>query len=233
MAEHFPDDEAATSGFGRRHLHEDEARLLYEADYLAPPDMRVPGSWRISAGGVPVPPSPTRADRWAEIARIWLGLPESSRNLPRYGPDSNAPWTMYFDRRHADQLAATNRVEPRGHHNSEGRRQWWGIPGRTLEAVLEHIEGGIPPRYEYPPLPAFSRRRGSSWTPRRMETTSSSSSSSRSGSSGSPTFLPFKPEPQETPFGRHTRIADIVINDPGAFSCLVKPKTEPRLLPVK
>jgi len=31
MAERFPGDGAAANGFGRRHLHEDEARLLYEA----------------------------------------------------------------------------------------------------------------------------------------------------------------------------------------------------------
>ena len=45
MAERFPDDGAAANGFGRRHLHEDEARLLFEAEYPVPPDMRVPGAW--------------------------------------------------------------------------------------------------------------------------------------------------------------------------------------------
>ncbi|KAE8779540.1 Homeobox protein KNOX3 [Hordeum vulgare] len=102
MVERFPDGGAAANGFGRRHLREDEARLLYEVDYLALPDMRVPGSWRLSAGGVPVPPPPTRADRRAEIARIWSGLPESSRNLSQYAPNNNAMWTTYFDRRHAN-----------------------------------------------------------------------------------------------------------------------------------
>ena len=67
MAERFPGDGAAANGFGRRHLHEDEARLLYEAEYPVPPDMRVPGAWRISAGGVPVPPPPSGAARRAEI----------------------------------------------------------------------------------------------------------------------------------------------------------------------
>ena len=33
MAERFPGDGAAANGFGRRHLHEDEARLLYEAEH--------------------------------------------------------------------------------------------------------------------------------------------------------------------------------------------------------
>ncbi|KAE8795813.1 Homeobox protein KNOX3 [Hordeum vulgare] len=190
--------------------------------------MRVPGSWRLSADRVPVPPPPSRTDRRAEIARIRSSLPESSRNLPRYAPDSNTLWTAYFEHR---QLAATNGVEPRGRHNSEGCRQWWS--DRTLEAALEHIEGSNARRCDYPPPPAFSRRRGSSWTLRRVETTSSSSSSSRSRSSGLPAFLPVKPEPHETPLGRRMRSAGIVINEPDASSHLVKPKTELGLLPVK
>ena len=54
-------DGAVVNGFGRRHLHKDEARVLYEAGYPAPPDMCVPGasgsqgSWHLSEGGVPVP----------------------------------------------------------------------------------------------------------------------------------------------------------------------------------
>ncbi|KAE8782293.1 SEC12-like protein 2 [Hordeum vulgare] len=64
-----------------------------------------------------------------------------------------------------------------------------------------------------------------------METVSYSSSGSRS--SGSPAFLPVKTKPQEMPLGRHTRSVDIVIRKPDASSHLVKPKTEPRLLPVK
>ncbi|KAE8789802.1 Homeobox protein KNOX3 [Hordeum vulgare] len=128
--------------------------------------MRVPGSGRLSVGGVPMPPPPTGVDRPAEIARIRSGLPKSSPNLPRYTPESNTLWTVYFDRRHTDQLVATNEVEAHDNHNSEGRCQWWGVPSRTMEDALEHIEGGNSSRYEYPPSPAFSWRRGSSWTPR-------------------------------------------------------------------
>lgn len=43
IVERYPGDGAAANGFGRRHLHESEARLLCEADYPAAPDMRVPG----------------------------------------------------------------------------------------------------------------------------------------------------------------------------------------------
>ena len=36
-------DAAAANGFGRRHLHKDEAWALCQAGYPCPPDMRVPG----------------------------------------------------------------------------------------------------------------------------------------------------------------------------------------------
>ncbi|KAE8788640.1 Homeobox protein KNOX3 [Hordeum vulgare] len=97
-----------------------------------------------------------------------------------------------------------------------------------LEAVLEYIEGGNSPQLEYSPPPSFSHCRGSSWTPRRMETTSSSLFGSRSCSSGSPVLLPVKTEQLETSLGRRTRSGE-----GGSSSRLVKPKTEPTLLPVK
>ena len=74
MAERCPGDAAAANCLGPRRLHEDEARLLYEADYSVPPDMRVAGSWKLSAGGIPVPPVPTGAERRAVIARIRSSL---------------------------------------------------------------------------------------------------------------------------------------------------------------
>ena len=80
MAERYPGNSTATNGFDRRHLHEDEARLLYEVDYPAPPDKRVPGTWKLSAGGVSVPPVATGAERRAEIARIRSLLSEEQRN---------------------------------------------------------------------------------------------------------------------------------------------------------
>jgi hypothetical protein len=39
------------------YLHEEEARALYEAGYMAPPDMRVLDDWRLSTG-VPIPLEP-------------------------------------------------------------------------------------------------------------------------------------------------------------------------------
>ncbi|KAE8797627.1 Homeobox protein KNOX3 [Hordeum vulgare] len=102
MVEHYPGDGADANGFGRRHLREDEARLLYVAEYRRRQTCWVSGSWRLSADGIPVPPPPTGAERWAEIVRIRYGLPENSCNLPRYTPDSNALWTALFKRRPAN-----------------------------------------------------------------------------------------------------------------------------------
>jgi hypothetical protein len=55
------DDGAANNGFGRRSLHQWEGRLLYAAGYPARPDFCAPGDWRLSAGGVPIPPPPQGA----------------------------------------------------------------------------------------------------------------------------------------------------------------------------
>ena len=128
MAERYPGDGAAANGFGRQHLQEPEARLLYKAEYPAPPDMRVPGAWRLSAAGVPVPPVLEGAARRAEIARIRSSLTEEQQNEPRYAPDSV---TLYFERHREEQIASVNCVIPRGRLNSEGRREWWGVSGST------------------------------------------------------------------------------------------------------
>ena len=85
---------------------------------------------------MPVPPPPTGAARRAEIARIRVSLLRVAREGPRYVPDSLL-WEPYFRRRHTEQLEATNGVEPSGRLNSNGWRRWWGVPGRTLEAVIE------------------------------------------------------------------------------------------------
>jgi hypothetical protein len=38
------------NGFDHRYLYEWEARALYEAQYMVPPDFRCPGTWRLSTG---------------------------------------------------------------------------------------------------------------------------------------------------------------------------------------
>ncbi|XBJ22429.1 hypothetical protein VPH35_000823 [Triticum aestivum] len=176
--------------------------------------MRVPGAWRTSAGGVPVPPVPTGAARCAKIARIRSSLPRAAREGPRYVPVSPL----------GAVLPPTARRAARGHQRRRALRQVqrrWpasvvGRAGRTLESVLEYIEGGNTPRLEYPAPPSFSRLRGSSWTPRRMVTGVSSSSSG-----GSPCLhlRPVKSEPQDTPVSARTRSSGV----------LVEPKVESSL----
>jgi hypothetical protein len=56
-----------TNGFSRRYLHEWEARALYVLGYMAPPDFRFPGTWRLSAGGIPILPVPHGAKSSAAI----------------------------------------------------------------------------------------------------------------------------------------------------------------------
>ena len=102
-----------------------------------------------------------------------------------------------------------------------------GRPGRMLHAVLRHLKGGNDPPMMYPAAPV---RSGGQWM--LMRTASSSSSSSRSSSSGLPALFSVKAEPAETPLGRRTRTAGIVINEGGRASSstpphFVKPKTEP------
>ncbi|XP_044411188.1 uncharacterized protein [Triticum aestivum] len=188
-------------------------------------------------GSVPVPPAPTGAARRAKIARIRSSLPEPQRNQTRYAPSRNALWTRTSSGATRSRSLLPTASSPRGRHNSEGRCRWRGVPGCTLEAVLDHIEAGNTPRLDYLAPPSFSRHRGSSWTSRRMETAISSSSGSGSLSSGSLALRPIKPGPQETPLGRCTGGGALVINEgvhPSRSSYrLVRPKTEPYLLPVK
>ncbi|KAE8767805.1 hypothetical protein D1007_60794 [Hordeum vulgare] len=147
MVESFPGDGATVNGFDRRHLREDEARLLYEEDYSTPPDMRVPGSWRLSVGGVPVPPPPSRAEQHAKIVCVQSGSRETYEAC-RGTPQHHHAADGILQTSARQPARCHQRGGPRGRHNSEGRHEWWGVPGRTLEAVLEHIEGGNSSRYE-------------------------------------------------------------------------------------
>jgi hypothetical protein len=71
MAAYPSDDDGATNnGFGRRLLHQWEGRLLHAAGYMAPPDFRAPRGWRLSAGGIPIPPPPTGAALDATIDEV-------------------------------------------------------------------------------------------------------------------------------------------------------------------
>ncbi|KAE8791292.1 Homeobox protein KNOX3 [Hordeum vulgare] len=137
--------------------------------------MRMQGAWRLSAGGVLVPPPPSVAKRRGKIACIRASLLKHARLEERYVLDSLPVWTAYFQRRHADHLASTNGFPAaRGRHNSDDHRQWWDVLERTLHDILKHIEGGNEPPLQYA-APSLSHRSGSSWLPRRVAGSSSSS----------------------------------------------------------
>ncbi|XBI48710.1 hypothetical protein VPH35_112388 [Triticum aestivum] len=235
MGERFPGDGAAANGFSRRSLHEWEAYLLFEANAPASPDMRAPGWWRLSAGGIPIPPLPdvdVHPDYFAdEIARVRVSLTEEQRALPHYAVGNHEASAAYFQHRQAQRLASTNGAPVvRRSKNSESRRLWWGAPGCTLLAVLQHLEGGNDSPLTYPPAPV-PRRSGDQWMPRR---TGSSSSSSRS--SGSSMLLGVKAEPAETaetPLGRRTRNEGGRASSSAALPRFVKPETEPGLAVMK
>jgi hypothetical protein len=152
--------DATNNGFGRRSLHQWEGRLLYAAGYMAPPDFRVPGGWRLSAGGIPIPPPPTGG----AIDEVIETMSDEQRADPRFYPENREAWTAFFRRRYECELAAYEGPSPPpACNNATGGRRWWSAPGRTLEFVLEHIERGNDPVLEMPPpRPTLSRCRGSS-----------------------------------------------------------------------
>jgi hypothetical protein len=201
MVGYGSDDGAANNGFGQRSLHQWEDRLLYAEGYPAPPDFRAPGGWRLSAGGVPIPPPPQGTTLDAAIDEILEGMSDEQRADPRFYPDNYPVWNTFFRRRYERELAAYDGPSsPPTRNNTAGRRHWWSTHGRTLEAVLTHIECGNSPVLGMPPRqpPTLSRRRGSSWIPWQMASRSSGSARSASWSSTS-TPRTMKQEPPSTP----------------------------------
>jgi hypothetical protein len=160
MAEQFPRDGAAANGFGSRSLHDWEARFLYEANYPAASDFRGPPSWRLSVGGVYIPP-PQRSMRRSR------SLSPSCRTRSGHSgvvPGNHAAWDAYFRERYERELASfEGPPPPPARNNSEGRHRWWSTLGRTLAAFLGHIQTGNSPIPQMPSrtLASISRRRES------------------------------------------------------------------------
>jgi hypothetical protein len=151
------------NGFGRQYLHEWEARLLYEAKYMALSDFRCPGTWRLSAGGIPIPSVPHGAARQASIHQHYYEvLTPEERNDLLWDPNNEDQWTAFFTECHLAELAHyEGNGPPLPNKNAAMRKVWWGIEGRTLLFVLDHIAVG-----NYPRLTMPQRQH---WLPCRMD----------------------------------------------------------------
>jgi hypothetical protein len=173
---------------------------------MAPPDFRCPGTWKLSAGGITIPPVPRGAARQAAVHRHYYEvlMPEEC-NDPQWDPDNVDHWTAFFTECHLAELAHYEGNDPSPpNKNAAARKVWWGIEGHTLPAVLDHMAVGNNPRLTMPQR---------HWLPRRMD--APVSSSSRSSSSA-----------PRTPHGG----VDIIIGSPSlAPTHLLRLKKEPRL----
>jgi hypothetical protein len=224
------DDGAANNGFDRCSLHQWEGRLLYAAGYPAPPDFRAPGGWRLSAGGIPIPLPPQGAALDAAIDEILEGMSDEQCADPRSYPDNYPAWNAFFRRRYERKLAAYDSPPPPPVSNNAAgrRRRWWSARGRTLEAVLEHIENDNSPVLGMPPpqRPTLSRRRGSSWMPRWMTSVSSGSASARSASWSSASTL--RTVKQESPSAPLRRNSGALVISEGAHTASPPHRRKPR-----
>jgi hypothetical protein len=88
MADYGSDDGAANNGFGQRSLHQWEGRLLYMAGYPVPPNFRTPRGWRLSVGGILIPPPPVGAALDAAIDEVLEGMSDEQRAEPCFYPDN-------------------------------------------------------------------------------------------------------------------------------------------------
>jgi hypothetical protein len=120
------------NGFGCHYLHEWESRLLYEARYMAPPDFRCPGAWKLSAGGIPIPSEPHGAAHQATFHRHYYEvLTPEERNDPQWDPDNIDHWTVFFTERRLVELAHYEGNDPPPpNKNASARKVWWGVEGR-------------------------------------------------------------------------------------------------------
>ena len=127
-----------------------EAEALCASNYPCPPGYDVPAGWRLSTGGVPVPPVPQGLARRAAITNhYYLELTPEQRMDPRWHPDYRPTWDAFFINRRERALARyEDNGPPPSKFNEAGRRLWWS--GRTLQSVMNYITAGDNPRLRYP-----------------------------------------------------------------------------------
>jgi len=129
-----------------------EAEALCASNYPCPPGYNVPAGWRLSTGGVPVPPVPQGLARRAAITNhYYLELTPEQRMDSRWQPDYRPTWDAFFIERREKALARYEEDRPRpSNFNEACRRLWWA--GRTLKRVMDYITTGDNPRLRYPQL---------------------------------------------------------------------------------
>jgi hypothetical protein len=59
------------------------------------------------------------------------------RNDPRWSPDNDDGWNVFFVRQRANRI--TTYDGPPSNYHIVGRWRWWSAPGRTVEWVLQYI----------------------------------------------------------------------------------------------
>jgi hypothetical protein len=88
----------------------------------------------------------------AAIDEVIGTLSDEQRAEPRFFPDNYRAWNEFFRRRYERELASYDGPPPPpARNNTASRRRWWSAPGRTLENMLAHIEGGNYPVLGMPP----------------------------------------------------------------------------------
>jgi hypothetical protein len=98
---------AATKGFAPHNLTVEEKRALYHARYPVLLDMRLPSRWRLSMGGVGIPPVPipNRTRWWEEIHIHCATLTEEERTSLQWDSRNDDTWQMFFQQRRELELA--------------------------------------------------------------------------------------------------------------------------------
>jgi hypothetical protein len=140
---------------------------------MAPPDFRCLGMWMLSVGGIPIPPVQHGAVRSASIHHHYYEvLTPEERNDPLWDPDNEDQWTTFFmERQNQELVHYEGNGPPPANQNIAARKLWWGVPGRILAFVLDHIAVGNYPRLTMPrrmDAPVSSSSRSSLSTPRTL-----------------------------------------------------------------